>query len=495
VSGAREVLIMKKLVKVFFMLSGSAIVLGLLIGALRIAFYSQKDDPEHLAQKAAYLDKLAALPRPEHRPNIVLILFDDLGYGDIGAFGAKAIHTPHLDQLAGEGAKFTNYYSPAPNCTPSRAGMLTGRLPIHTGLSQVIFPHRTLLDNLLFRLTGKPDRLPTDEIVLPEILKQVGYSTKIIGKWHLGDYAPSLPNSFGFDEFFGTLYSNDMRPLALYHNQQIVEPDPLDQHKLTGNYTREAASFIAQNKEHPFFLYMAHNFPHIPLHSSAQQQGKSDGGLYGDVVEDLDCSVGEVVAALRANGVADNTLILIASDNGPWFQGSPGYHRGRKNDIFEGGMAVPFIVYWPGSAASGKTFEDIVSGLDIVPTVLDLLGLPAPTDRQIDGVSFKPMLLEGSPSQRQSLFYYSGNELFGVRDSRFKYQKRMMVAMGGMQSSKVGLGGPMGPWLFDMQQDPNESYDVSMKYPEQFGRLQQQFEQKARELAENPRGWIQAPPK
>lgn len=483
---------MKKFFKIVLIVPAAIIVLGLVYGLCKIVFYSQKDDPEHLALKRTYLQSLSEMPRPSQRPNIILILFDDMGYGDIGAFGSKAISTPNIDRVAGEGTKFVNYYAAAPNCTPSRAGTLTGRFPIHTRLSDVIFPHGSAVGRF-HRLRGDPDRLPLDEIVLPEILHSVGYSTKMIGKWHLGDYAPSLPNSFGFDEFFGVLYSNDMSPLSLYRNTDIAQHDPIDQSRLTATYTQEAVDFIANNKTHPFFLYMAHNFPHIPLHSSIEQQGKSRGGLYGDVVEDLDRSVGQVVAALKENGIADNTLILITSDNGPWFEGSPGQHRGRKNDVFEGGMAVPFIAYWPGAVPSGRTQAGLASGLDIVPTVLDLLHLPAPTDRQIDGVSFKPMLLGDQPSQRRSLFYYSGNNLYGVRDDRYKYQTRTFVYMGGIQTTKVGFGSPKGPWLFDLDQDHDESYDVSSKYADPFARLQRQFEQKADELAKNPRGWVRPP--
>lgn len=482
---------MKTLAKAMGLLLAALAIFAAVIVVYRIWLVPPPEDRVHLALKANYLKAIDALPRPERRPNIVVILFDDMGYGDIGAFGGGAISTPHIDRAAEQGARFTRYYAPAPNCTPSRAGMLSGRLPIHTSLSQVVFRRNSAID-MVQRALGVVTRLPTDEILLPEILRHSGYATQMIGKWHLGDIEPSLPNDFGFDDFYGVLFSNDMTPLRLYHNKDIVEQAPVDQSTLTARYTREATAFIGKNSSKPFFLYLAHNFPHIPLHASAEQKGKSDGGLYGDVVEDLDRSVGEVIAALQAHGVADNTLVLITSDNGPWFQGNPGDHRGRKNDTFDGGMAVPFIAYWPGNIAAGTNSDAMVSGLDIVPTVLDILGLPAPADRQIDGFSMKPLLLEGKPSARSVLFYNSGNELFGVRDARFKYQARRLVAAGGIEANKLGFGLPMGPWLFDLQRDPVESYDVSEKYPVQFTRLQQQFARQAAELKKNPRGWIES---
>jgi arylsulfatase A-like enzyme len=482
--------IIKKILKVIAAALGLTILALLIYAAVKIYFFPQQDDAEHLTKKKSYLASIGRLATANKKPNIVLILFDDLGYGDIGAFGGGAINTPNMDRLAANGVKFNNYYAPAPNCTPSRAGMLTGRYPIHTTLSRVIFPHRSPMD-LYQVLMGRNNRLPSDEILLPEILRSAGYATGMIGKWHLGDRAPSLPINFGFDEFFGALYSNDMQPFDIYQNTTVAQPSPIDQRQLTATYTREAIGFITRHKTQPFFLYMAHNFPHRPLHSSVDQQGKSAGGLYGDVVEDLDRSVGEVIAAMESMGIADNTLILVTSDNGPWFEGSPGNHRGRKNDTFEGGMAVPFIAYWPGMI-HGETRQQLASGLDIVPTVLDLLGLPLPADRQIDGFSFKAALLDNEPARRQLLFYSDGDALFAVRDRRFKYHNRRMVGLGGIQSNKMDIGVPMGPWLFDLAQDPNESYDVSSKYPDDFANLQRQFDRQAEQLAVNPRGWLNA---
>lgn len=462
----------------------------LVIGAARIFFSGAPESDAHLSEKSQYLKGLTQAESPPQRPNIIFILFDDLGYGDIGSFSGTSIKTPRIDQLANEGLKFTNFYAPAPNCTPSRAGYLSGRMPIHTGLPNVIFPENSKMDLLMRALGNTQTRLPNDEILLSEYLRSVGYSTQMIGKWHLGDVAPSLPNNFGFDDFYGVRYSNDMTPMHIYHNDKIVEQHPVDQTRLTENYTKTAIQFIDTHKDRPFFLYMAHSFPHIPLYASSKQRGKSDAGLYGDVVADLDNSVGQLVDTLKANHIDSNTLIFITSDNGPWFQGNPGPHRGRKNDTFDGGMAVPLVAYWPGGISQPATVDELASGLDIVPTVLDLLGLPLPTDRIIDGVSMKPMLLERRSSQRDTLYYNSGASLFAARDARFKYQDQRMIEVGGIELSKVGFAKSKGPWLFDLTNDPNESYNVAEKHPEVFDQLQKRFQQQAKSLQENPRGWI-----
>ncbi|MGB1089052.1 MAG: sulfatase-like hydrolase/transferase, partial [Alphaproteobacteria bacterium] len=298
------------------------------------------DDPAHLAAKHRYLTEIARDFGPggsQHiaenaRPNLVVILFDDLGWGDIGAYGNKAIATPAMDGLAENGARFTHYFSPAPYCTPSRAGLLTGRLPVRTNLTQVTFPDGSLLNGVM-RIAGAGLRLPRHEITLPEILGAAGYRTAMIGKWHLGAGKGAEPMDFGFERYFGVLHSNDMEPLPLYRDRRVVEEHPIDQTTLTARYTNEAGraikDFSASGK--PFFLYFAHTFPHIPLYAPAEKRGQSKAGLYGDVVEELDRSVAGVMAALTQAGVADNTIVIITSDNGPWYEGAAGPVRGRKN--------------------------------------------------------------------------------------------------------------------------------------------------------------------
>ena len=456
---------------------------------VRVIAYEQLDDPLHLREKQRYLSGLpktaAQTPRP---PNVVIILFDDLGYGDLGAYGSQAIQTPSIDALAAGGARLTSFYSAAPYCTPSRAGMLTGRYPPHTGLNVINFPDRSPF-TWLARLTGAATHLPAEEITIADALGAAGYATALFGKWHLGHHSPARPNDFGFQEFFGLHHSNDMSPLPLWHNDQIVEADPVDQTTLTRRYTEGAVRFIDQHKDRPFFVYLAHTFPHIPLHVREERRGRSDAGLYGDVVEELDSSVGEVVRALMRNGLEHETLVIVTSDNGPWYQGSPGSLRGRKNDVFEGGMRVPFIASWPGRIPAGRTFDDIASGVDLLPTVLDLARLPAPPDRQLDGVSLMPLLQERGRQPHEELLFFKNGQLLAIRSGRFKYHRRQHLFPGTQLELPVMALIPQGPWLFDLQLDGNESYDVSARQPGVAHRLSVALEAREREFAANPRGW------
>jgi arylsulfatase A len=461
--------------------------------ALRVALYEQRDDETALRAKDAALAALrearAVAENPEERPNFVVILFDDLGLGDLGAYRSQAPATPRLDRLAAHGATFDAFYAAAPYCTPSRAGLLTGRWPIRTGLTQVVFPAGHPIDRMQ-RATGRPIRLPADEITLADALRAGGYATAAIGKWHLGGLAPSLPNDLGFERFFGVLHSNDMEPLPLWRDREIAEPHPVDQRTLTRRYTEEAVAFIEANRERPFFLYVAHNFPHEPLHASPEQAGKSLAGLYGDVLADLDASTGAILDALERLGLARSTLVLVTSDNGPWFEGSTDGLRGRKNDVFEAGMRVPLIARWPGHIAAGQRIEDVAAAVDVLPTLLGLAGLPLPADRVIDGVDLRPVLLgrRGELPERP-IYYYSDRSLQAVRVGRWKVHRRHGV-YGGLAAawSLVPLF-PRGPWLFDLARDPDESYDASARRPEELQRLLGVMSEFDAELAENPRGW------
>src|ERR1039457_2737660 len=275
--------------------------------------------------------RLAAAPaRP---PNIVMIYCDDLGYGDLGCYGSR-IHTPNLDRMAAEGMRFTQFYSANPVCSPSRAALLTGRYPTRTGVPNVLMPADK---------TG----LAETETTLAALLKPQGYKTICIGKWHLGHQPQYLPTKRGFDEYFGIPYSNDMTPRPLMHNTETIE-EPAVLETLTPRYTRQALEFIERSKNSPFFLYMPHTFPHIPLAASPRFRGHSPLGLYGDVVEELDWSVGEVLAKLKREGLDNRTLVMFSSDNGPWYQGSPGQLRGRKGSTYEGGVREPFLARFPG---------------------------------------------------------------------------------------------------------------------------------------------------
>jgi uncharacterized sulfatase len=310
----------------------------------------------------------------------------------------------------------------------------------------------------------------------------------MVGKWHLGDEAPSLPNDLGFDHYFGVLHSNDMAPLPLWRNREIAEPHPVDQRFLTPRYTEEAIRWIEQHAAQPFFLHFAHNFPHVPLHASPEQAGKSDAGPYGDVIADLDASVGRIVDALARLGLAEKTLVLVTSDNGPWYQGSTGGARGRKNDSFEGGMRVPFIAWWPGRIAPRRV-ADVAAGVDVLPTALALAGAPLPRDRAIDGVDLSGALLAGAALPERPIFYYSDRELQALRVGRWKLHARHGVFGGAPWSFPLAPLVAQGPWLFDLARDPDESYDVHERFAEDFARLDALRAAWQRELEENPRGW------
>ncbi len=455
----------------------------------RIILYSQDDDEQHLAVKRNYLEKVwdTTSERPAG-PNVVLILFDDLGAADLGAYGGQAIATPRLDRLAEEGLLFENGYSPSPYCSASRAGLMTGRYAVRSGLDHVIQVPGSWQDRMI-RFGGLNRRLPAEEITLADVLRAAGYATAIVGKWHLGDEEPSLPNDMGFESFYGLLFSNDQGKPAVWSDQVIEEWHPIDQSTLTRRYTEKAVAFIETNKERPFFLYLPHTFPHIPLRVSEERLGTSAAGLYGDVVEELDWSTGEVLDALERSGVARNTLVIVSSDNGPWFQGSPGGSRGRKFDVFEGGMRVPFILRWPAKIPRGRVDRDLVSGIDIFPTVLELLGIPAPPDRVIDGENLVPRFGRGKAEPRGPLWFHQVGHLRAVREGRFKYHDRHRLPFGNPPDFALGFWAEKGPWLFDLELDPSESYDVSERHPETFARMGLMLQARLRELEDNPRGW------
>jgi arylsulfatase A-like enzyme len=454
--------------------------------------FGQQDDAARIASKREYLRNIAASPIDlDTAPNIIFILFDDMGYGDIGAGdkGGNSLNTPNIDSLASGGVTLSDFHSPAPVCTPSRAGFLTGRLAPRAGLPNVVFPSGSAKEFFasILLAPGANVRIPAEEITMADVLGAAGYRTGMVGKWHMGDQGPSLPNDMGFDDYFGALYSNDMEPFALYRNRKIETPHPLDQRYLSGNYRDAALEFIGGG-EGPFFLYFAHNFPHDPLYSRDERRGRSDAGLYGDVLEEIDQHIGEIVAELKTAGQLENTLIMISSDNGPWFLGNAGDLRGRKGNTFEGGMRVPFIAHWPGKIAADSTVNTMAMGIDLMPTVLDILGLPKPTDRVLDGTSILALLSGGAPAPSRYLHYYDGETLFAVRDQRFKYRGPAGVFYATDQMS-VGGAMPQKEWLFDLQADPGESYDVSERYPEKLLELREEFARKQNEMAANLRGW------
>jgi uncharacterized sulfatase len=481
--GPRRDLTVRSLAAIALLVAVAALVL-----ASRIVLYRQVDDEDRVAQKREYLEHIAdsasSLPPG---PNLVVILFDDLGRGDLGVYGGRAIATPNLDRIAAEGMLFTEAYSASPYCSASRAGLLTGRYAVRSGIDHVLQVPGSWQDAAI-RLGGLNRRLPAEEVTLAEVLQAAGYETGIVGKWHLGDRSPSLPNDMGFGSFYGLLFSNDQGKPVVWRDREVVEPHPVEQSSLTRRYTEQAVAFIERNRERPFFLYLAHTFPHIPLHVAADRRGRSEGGLYGDVVEELDWSTGEVIKALVRTGVVGDTLVVVSSDNGPWFQGSPGGLRGRKFSVFEGGMRVPLIAWWPGRIPAGAADHEPAIGIDLFPTFLELAGLPLPSDRVIDGDSLVGRL-EGGAAEARPVWFHQIGRLRAVRLGRFKLHDRHRVPFGNPPDFPVGIHLQRGPWLFDLNRDPDESYDVSERHPEVLARMRTMLEERQRQLAENPRGW------
>jgi arylsulfatase A len=385
-------------------------------------------------------------------PNIVFILCDDLGFGDLACYGSK-LRTPNLDRMAAEGVRFTNFCSADPVCSPSRAALLTGRYPTRVGVPRVLMP-------------PDPNGLNLDETTLADMLKARGYKTMCVGKWHLGRPDAYLPTKRGFDEYFGIPYSNDMNPRVLMHNTEVIE-DPTDLASLTARYTERATKFITASKSSPFFLYMPHTFPHIPLAASARFRGKSPEGLYGDVVEEIDWSVGEVLRTIRQQGLDSNTLIMFSSDNGPWYQGSPGKLRGRKNTTFEGGVREPFIARWTGHISPGRVVDGLASMMDIVPTVAKLCGSALPA-KPIDGIDIWPLLHGEKPSiEREPLLYFDNWDLQCARWMNWKLHIARHNTGAYMPAPAIGRRSYFlpKPELYNLANDPDESYDVAAENP------------------------------
>ena len=399
------------------------------------------------------------------KPNIIIIFADDLGYGDVGCFGHPTIHTPNLDRMASEGTKLTQFYAAASVCTPSRAALMTGRLPIRTGMCsdkrRVLFPN-------------SGGGLQDSEITIAEALKTRGYATCCIGKWHLGHLPQFLPTRHGFDEYFGIPYSNDMRPTPLMENETVIE-EPADQTTLTIRYTGRAVRFIEQNKDKPFFLYFPHTFPHVPLFASQKYKGTSLRGLFGDVVEELDWSVGEVMSALRRHGLAEKTFVFFTSDNGPWLTqllrgGSAGLLRGGKGSTWEGGMREPCIAWRPGVIPAGSVNAGLSSTLDLLPTCLSLAGGEFPQDRILDGVNMVPMLTGKGKSQREMMFFYRGTRLMAVRKGPWKMH---LITQAGYGEGPTEQDPPL---LFHLEHDPSEQYNVAKEHPQVIADIVEEIE-------------------
>jgi arylsulfatase A len=411
---------------------------------------------------------------PDH-PNVVIFFCDDLGYGDLACFGNPTISTPNLDRMCREGQKWTSFYVAASVCTPSRAGLMTGRLPIRTGMCsdtrRVLFP-------------DSAGGLQPDELTIAEVLKGAGYATACVGKWHLGHLPTYLPTRQGFDSYLGIPYSNDMDRVAdspkgreaflhpkydywnvpLMRNDQIIER-PTDQNTITKRYTEEAVRFIRENKDRPFFLYLPHTMSHVPLFASEAFKGKSLRGLFGDVVEELDWSMGQVLDTLRDLRLDERTLVVFTSDNGPWLifnelGGSAGCLRDGKGSTWEGGMREPTLFWWPGTIRPGVV-RDVGSTLDLLPTCAKLAGAKLPEGLVLDGMDISPALLGTGPSPRDVMFFYRGTRLYAVRKGPYKAHFITQDAYG---SGKPETHDP--PLLYHLGHDPSEKFNVAAEHPD-----------------------------
>jgi uncharacterized sulfatase len=426
-----------------------------------------------------------ASPSP---PNIVVILADDLGWGDLACHGNPRFKTPQLDRLAAAGARLTSFYSTAPYCAPSRASLLTGRYPFRCGMTRNPAPDAGIDD------VG----LPASEVTLAEALRGAGYRTGMVGKWHLGHRSQFLPTRHGFDEYLGILYSNDMRPVELVEGERVVEY-PVVQATLTRRYTERALDFIERHRDRPFFLYLAHAMPHKPLAVSPAFYKQSGAGLYGDAIAELDWSCGEVLRKLRELALEGRTLVIFASDNGPWYGGSTGGLRGMKGTTWEGGIRVPFIARWPGRIPAGRVLAPLSNLCDVFATALDAAGVAAPADRVIDGKSLLSLLAGDAPGPHDAVFSMQGERLATVRSGRWKLHvvappKSRTYAPGepwtdprapdgvtllapfeqAHPSAYPGLltgDAPRAMALFDLESDPEEQDDVAAQHPDEVERL------------------------
>ena len=400
------------------------------------------------------------------QPNIVILLTDDQGYGDMKCYGSPHLQTPNLDRLAAEGTRFTNFYAGAAASTPSRAALLTGRYAERVGVPGVV-------DDT------SENGIKRSEITLAEYLKQNDYATGIVGKWHLGAFSPYLPTDHGFDTYFGIPYSNDMSPVQnkgaharnfpptpLIVDGKQIESEP-DQGELTRRYTEKAVSFIKDHSKEPFFLYFAHTFPHIPLYTNARFEGTSKRGLYGDVVEEIDWSVGEVLKALRENGLDENTFVIFTSDNGPWLTehengGSAGPLKDGKGTWWEGGFRVPAICWMPGKINPAIN-DEIMTSMDLYPTFLSMAGIEQPKDLVLDGVNQTGLLFEEKHSARDEVYYWWGSELMAIRKGEWKYYFKTIKDQY-LRTCKIET--PAEPLLYNVETDISERFNQAEKHPE-----------------------------
>jgi arylsulfatase A len=440
------------------------------------------------------------------KPNFVFILADDQGYGDLGCYGATNIKTPNIDRMAAEGMKFTDFYVSTPVCTPTRSSLMTGCYPRRIGLEKhVLFPNSVI-------------GLNPDEITIAELLKAQGYATTCIGKWHLGYQRKFLPTKQGFDSYFGIPFSNDMKlpadmtfakdvklgegmtvenlkgggkapsTVPLMRGQEVIEY-PVDQATLTERYTEEACKFIAANKDKPFLLYLPHTMPHYPLHVSEKFKGKSQAGLFGDVIECLDWSTGRILQALKESGVDERTLVIYTSDNGA-AAGSSGPLRGKKGSTWEGGVREPCIMRWPGKVPAGTVCKELATIMDVLPTMAKLAGTNAPTDRVIDGKDVWPLISgqAGAKTPHEAFFYHTAmGKLAAVRSGKWKLHIVAQDSSPKKKAKDAPQPPPPGPQLYDLDADIGEKNNVAAEHPDVVKRLTDLLEKFDAELRANSR--------
>lgn len=439
----------------------------------------------------------AAASPADRPPNVVLIYCDDLGYGDVGCYGAKGYRTPHIDRLAAEGVRFTGFYVAQAVCSASRAALLTGRYPNRVGILGALGP-------------GAKNGIKAQEHTLGEVFKSRGYATAVYGKWHLGDRDPYLPADHGFDDYFGLPYSNDMwpkhpenprgyPPLPLIDGKRTVAEMP-DQRKLTTWYTERAASFIDRSKDRPFFLYLPHSMPHVPLFVSDKFAGKTARGTFGDVIAEIDWSVGQVLEALKRNGLEDNTLVIFSSDNGPWLSygdhaGSAGPLREGKGTTFDGGVRVPAIFRLPGRIPAGAVCREPAMTIDLLPTLAKLIGAELPPGVVLDGKNVWPLVSgqAGAKSPHEALYFYWNRELQAVRSGKWKlhFPHAYRAAT---PSTRKAKGGKPGQYrqerielsLFDLETDVGETMNLAAAHPDVVERITALAERARRDLGDAP---------
>ena len=445
-----------------------------------------------LPQYTAYGAELAK------RPNIVLIFTDDQGYQDVGVFDSPDIQTPNLDRMAAEGIRFTDFYVSQAVCSASRVALLTGCYSNRVGIMGALGP-------------GSKIGISDDEMTIAQVLKPQGYATAIYGKWHLGHHLQFLPTRHGFDDYFGLPYSNDMWPfhptagkrfpdLPLFDREKIVNPKvtPEDQTHLTTWYTERAVRFIEKSKDQPFFLYVPHSMPHVPLYVSDKFRGKSKRGVYGDVIMEIDWSVGQILSTLKRLKLDDKTLVIFTSDNGPWL--SYGDHGGTalplregKGTMWDGGCREPFIARWPGKIPAGAVCREVAATIDILPTLAHLAGAELPKNR-IDGKNIWPLLSgeSGAKSPHDAYYFYYGRQLQAVRSGQWKLHFPHAYRS---LKGEPGSGGKPGPYvqkktglaLYDLKKDIGETTNVADKFPQVVARLQAIGEQAREELGDGKR--------